>query len=180
MKKFFISTLIAMAAFSLFAATQYDIETDGVKVNENMSLMIHVTDNSLFKNYDTFGVTIKNPDGTITTQTFSTADASGKKFDVGNVVAGSEVTFFTGKGGTVYEYVSLTEKNPALTYLVVNAGSGSVTFKIQIAGGEYTGQPAGPAGQPLPGVFAALLLGGGAAGTAIFKRRRKAAAAQQQ
>ncbi len=179
MKKIFIATILAMAAFSLFAAAQYDIESSGIKINEDMSMVIHVTDNSFFKTYDTFAVTIKAADGTITTKTFNTADASGKHFDLGDVDAGSVVTFAAGQSNSTYEQLSLAPKNASLTYLVVDNNGKTTTFKIQIQGGESS-KPIGPAGQPLPGVFAALLLGGGAAGAAVFKRRRKAAAAKQE
>ena len=183
MKKLIFTAVLAAFAGSLFAAYQYEIEPDGIKVNEDMSLTIHVTDNSFFKNYDKFGYTVTNADGTTRTQSFDINDATGKKFDLGDFTTGAKVDFFVEAGNSIYNQLSLTEKNVELTYLNVSNGSINDTFKIQIDGGAYHGpKPPKPAGQPLPGVLAALLLGGGTVGAIVLKRKRaaKAAAAKQE
>lgn len=178
MKKCLLTLALAVLAFSLFAAYQYEIQPDGIKVNENMSLTIHVTDNSFFKHYDKFGYTVTNPDGTTRSQSFDIDDAKGKKFDLGDFTTGSKVDFFVEDGKSVYKQLSLTEKNVELTYLNVSNGSINDTFKIHIDGGAYHGpNPPPPAGQPLPGVLAALLLGGGTLGAIVLKRKKAAQAA---
>lgn len=178
MKKIVLSLAFAVLTSSLFAAYQYEIKPDGIKVNENMSLSIHVTDNSFFKNYDKFGYTVTNADGTTRSQSFEIDDAKGKKFDLGDFKTGAKVDFFVEAGNSVYKQLSLTEKNVELTYLNVSNGSINDTFKIQINGGAYHGpNPPPPAGQPLPGVLAALLLGGGTLGAIALKRRKAAQAA---
>ena len=71
MKKLFIMATLLFGASTFFAVHQYDIGRDGVQINQNMSLSLHVSGNSLFKNYEKIGFYVQNADGTYRNQTFN-------------------------------------------------------------------------------------------------------------
>lgn len=178
MKKLLVGLILfAVGMVPAFAAYQYDINSDGIGINENLSLVIHVTGNDLFKNFDQFGYTVQNADGTTRSETFNLADVNGKQFEFGNFTAGEKVGFFVVKNGVVTTDFELSGHSDAQSLLSFYTASGKVytSFRIQVAAGEYTGKTDGnaPSGQPLPGVLAAVLIGGGAIGAMRLRRRRR-------
>mgnify|MGYP000120194136 CR=1 FL=1 len=170
MKKIIITLLLSCLALSGFAVHQYDVNSDGIVFNENMSLMIHVTNNDFFKSLDSFGYYVKDGNGGYTRYgVFEVDAAQGKKFDFGNFAAGEEIGFFIGKDNDYTTLFTLTQHSNAQYSLDALGDEKSLNgnFRIQLRPGEYTG----PAGQPLPGVVATVLLGG--AGAGFFGLRKK-------
>lgn len=166
MKLILTICLALLGAATALAVQQYDVNANGIRVNENMSVTIHVSGNNLFKNYDKFGFYVQNADGSYRNQTFSIADAQGKKFDFGDFAAGEEIKLYVVKGDNVFSDFSLSDKNGELVDVEFfdRNGKTETKFKFHVDGGA-------PSGQPLPGVIAALLLGGGALGARRFLKK---------
>lgn len=180
MKKTILVLFIMFTAVAVFAVPQYSVGSDGVQINDDLSLQIHVTDNNFFKSVDVFGFYVQNADGSYRYDSFNTSDASGKKFDFGNFTSGEKVQFFSLTGDKIYTGITLKPHGAAQYTLTI---PGVDTYRVQLTSGEYTGSnpgggssgggTPGPSGQPLPGVLAALMIGGVMYGAKQLRNRSK-------
>ena len=164
--------LVLTVSFTSFGAYQYDVNWNGVQINQNMSLTVQFTSNQFFKNYDTFGYYVLKYDNTYRYQMFDIKEANGKKFDLGDFIAGENIGFFVGKGDNYTTHFGLFDKNGNNHYgLEVWTPDWSVydQFDIKLYGGEPIKTPSG---QPLPGVLASLAIGAGALGTRRYFKKK--------
>ncbi len=183
MKKLLVSLLLTMICATTFAAYQYTINSNGISIGENLNLVVQFTQNSFFKNYDTFGYTVTSSTGETRSETLNTSDVNGKKFDLGNFSAGDTIAFTVGKGNVVSTGFSIAEFNGNNQYYLsawTTNGSINDTFQVKFTGtatggGAASNGGSAPSGQPLPGILATLLVGGGVIG--VMRKRRKAAQA---
>ncbi len=183
--KYLAVFLIAFCAtFSSFGAFQYGGE-NSFYITETASLSVQVTGNDLFKNYNVFGYQVVSADGSTRTVEMPTANANGKKFDLGSFNTGDTVSFFVVKNGEYSTDFQLTKTdgNNHFNLEVWGANwSGATVFEIKINGGEAiafnpadpSGGGTSPTGQPLPGILASLLIGGSVLGIARRARKKQA------
>lgn len=153
-KKFLVLFAMCLSVCAS-AAYQYEIDWSGIHVNSNSSLIVKFTDNSFFKNFDTFGYSINGEFG----KEFNTDSVKGKEFDLGSFTTGDNIGFFVSQNGTYYNNFGLTSKDNGhyLFETWTSDWSSYQSFDVKINGFDST-----PSGQPLPGVLTSLALGGAA------------------
>lgn len=166
MKNMFI---IAFAAFciSLSAAVQYNIDWNGIYVNEDSTITVKFTNNSLFKDFNVFGYYLN---GDISGE-FSIDSAKDKEFELGNFSSGDTIGFFVVQNGIYYNNFGIHDRYNGHYGLETWTDDWSkyAQFDIKISSKSYD-NPSTTSGQPLPGELASLVIGGA---SLIIRRKLK-------
>ena len=164
-KFFFLSVCAAMlCGSSLWAAHQYGgikVKDDGFRIGKELSLSVQFLQNRYFKNFSYFGYYVADGNGLVRYQAFDVAEASGKKFDLGDFKAGEEVKFFMANSRDEYYTGEIDYDKNRYEFEIEGGRYDDVEFKFDIKVGDYKGDET-PTGQPLPGVLATMALGGAA------------------
>lgn len=190
MKKMLVGTLLWLVAAqgTLWAAYQYNEyishDSNYIYLTKDADLSFefnssYQNNQSISKNWETMTIVSTSSTGTVTT---NTVELTGNTVDIGTYNTGDKLQLFVTNKHDVTSgaaWFGVTGWNPATNYneyllfnVHYNPNNRYDQYAFKVTGSEPT-----PSGQPLPGVFAALLAGGAAAGTfgGLRKRVKKTA-----